>query len=89
MNLLLLRVVLVASFCVAVDSSGNALSYDGTSWAGPTIIVPYPYGDLISVSCSSSSFCAATNNHGLVTIYNGSSRSWRIPSTPSATTPAA
>jgi hypothetical protein len=54
-----------------VDDAGNAIVYDGTSWASPTPIdAP---NKLTAVSCSSSSFCVATDNVGNASIYGGTS----------------
>ena len=65
-----------ASFCAAVDSGGNALTYDGTSWSAPDSIDP-GNGDLSSVSCPSASFCAAVDYEGNVLTYDGTS--WSAP----------
>ncbi len=79
-----------AAFCVAVDISGDALTYDGTSWNWPTSCAGAAYcgvnmGSLASVSCPSVSFCvavgqgrgAAGKNPGSALIFNGSS--WGAP----------
>lgn len=58
------------SFCMAVDSVGNAIRYDGTSWSTPTTTGIGANG-LNSVSCSSSSFCVAVGVHGKASRYNG------------------
>ena len=61
-----------ASFCVAVDGSGNVLTYNGSSWSVPKSI-DAGGGGLTSVSCPSASFCAAVDNDGNVLTYNGTS----------------
>jgi hypothetical protein len=64
-----------ASFCVAVDINGHALTYNGSSWSAPVSIDAV---GLFSVSCPSSSFCAAVNViNGDAVTYNGSS--WSAP----------
>ncbi len=65
-----------SNFCMAVDRSGKAVAYNGTSWGSPS-----PTGDtniLVSVSCSSSTFCMAVDNHGNALAYNGTT--WGSPS---------
>jgi hypothetical protein len=64
-----------ASFCVAVDSSGFALTYDGSSWSLPFLI---DSGHALrSVSCLSASFCVAGDDNGHALTYDGSS--WSAP----------
>ncbi len=63
-----------ASFCVAVDDSGNALTFNGSSWSAPTSIDMHV---LYSVSCTSASFCAAVDLGGNALTFNGSS--WSAP----------
>lgn len=65
-----------ATFCVAVDSDGNALTYNGTAWSVP-LRVDADGSPLNSVSCSSSSFCAAVDNNGRAYMFNGTS--WSSP----------
>ena len=65
------------SFCVAVDHSGNAVTYNGASWSAPRSIDPNEM--LMSVSCPSPSFCVAVDNVGLATTY--SDGSWLSPKT--------
>src|ERR1017187_3098610 len=67
-----------SSFCAAVTSNGNALTYSGSSWSGPAEVGDL--ADLTSVSCPSPSFCAAVawNGQDAVTLtYNGST--WSAP----------
>ncbi len=64
-----------ASFCVAVDDAGNALTYDGSSWSSPEAIDAS--SSLSSVSCPTASFCAAVDQVGRALTYNGSS--WSPP----------
>jgi hypothetical protein len=58
-----------------VDHSGNALTYDGTSWSSPDSIDAA--NQIISVSCPTTSFCVAVDSVGNVFTYNGSS--WSSP----------
>jgi hypothetical protein len=62
-----------ATFCVAVDYDGDALTYNGTSWSAPTHIG----GDEDGVSCPSATFCVAVDQNGDALTYNG--RSWSTP----------
>ena len=64
------------SFCVAVDYFGRAITFDGTAWSTPVSVVAH---ELLSVSCVSSSFCAAVGLDGAVT-FNGST--WTAPVLP-------
>ncbi|HLI00288.1 MAG TPA: right-handed parallel beta-helix repeat-containing protein [Acidimicrobiales bacterium] len=66
-----------ASFCVAVDAHGNALTYDGTSWSRPAP-VDLDGGGFLSVSCPSSAFCVAVDRDGRAVRLNGSA--WTAPS---------
>jgi hypothetical protein len=70
-----------ASFCVAIDHSGRAVTYDGSAWSLPTVVYDgYPsyFGaELRQVSCVSSTFCVASDDDGSVFTYNGSS--WSLP----------
>ena len=47
-----------ASFCAAIDKSGNAVTYNGSSWTAPTKIDNPEW--LVSVSCASATFCFFT-----------------------------
>jgi hypothetical protein len=59
-----------ASFCVATDTGGNVLTYDGTTWSAPNNVDSEL---LISVSCTSASFCVAIDSGGgNVLTYDGS-----------------
>jgi hypothetical protein len=63
------------SFCVAVDSAGNALTFDGAGWSAPSRIdgtVP-----LSSVSCPSASFCVAVDSAGNALTFDGTA--WSAP----------
>jgi hypothetical protein len=64
-----------ASFCMAVDGSGNALSYNGSAWSTPVSI--NGTNSLNSVSCPSASFCMAVDGSGNALSYNGSA--WSTP----------
>jgi hypothetical protein len=74
-----------ASFCVAVDGNGNALTatrhpgWPGGSsmdWSTPVTIDPIA-GLLTSVSCPSASFCVAVDGTGYAFTWNGTS--WSRP----------
>jgi hypothetical protein len=58
-----------------VDSNGNALTFNGSTWSAPTSIDGGRR--LTSVSCPSSSFCAAVDSNGNALTFNGSS--WSAP----------
>ena len=69
------------TFCITVDTKGNALLFDGrnNAWGAPAHIDPV---GLASISCSPSSrdvrsaFCVAVNMLGLLTYTNGT---WSPP----------
>ena len=76
-----------ATFCAAVDDTGHALTYDGTSWSSPVqvqgLIGTDFGGNPVSLSCPTSSFCmaAASNADALdsdseIFTYNGTS--WSV-----------
>ena len=49
-----------ASFCAAVDITGNVITYNGTTWSAPQSI---DAGNLIhSISCPTTSFCMAVDS---------------------------
>jgi prepilin-type N-terminal cleavage/methylation domain-containing protein len=67
-----------SAFCVVVNGSGNALTYNGSSWSGPQFITSNllgseSFGTNEAVSCPSSTFCVAVDNDGNAYTYNGSS----------------
>ncbi|HZZ95965.1 MAG TPA: hypothetical protein VFE19_03060, partial [Jatrophihabitantaceae bacterium] len=63
------------TFCAGVDTTGHALTYNGTRWTRPVAI---DNDDLRSLSCSSRNFCVAADDHkGAVVVYRGST--WSAP----------
>ena len=63
------------SFCAAVDGTGKATTYNGTTWSAPATIDGTKA--LKAVSCPSSSFCAAVDGSGNAVTYNGTT--WATP----------
>ncbi len=61
-----------SSFCVVVDESGNALTWNGSSWSTPQAVSTGFY----NVSCVSTNFCVADAGSDVYT-WNGSS--WSQP----------
>jgi len=62
------------SFCVAVDDAGAIMLWDGTTWTGPTPVVPAATqytGIGMSVSCPSAQFCMVMNADGDYATYRG------------------
>jgi hypothetical protein len=61
-------------FCIAADDRGGVMSWNGTTWSGPTPAIPtaseYP-GVGISVSCPSAQFCMVMNGDGDYATYTG------------------
>ena len=64
------------TFCAAVSSGSDAVTFDGTSWSPATAIDPA--GQLGTVSCPASDFCAAVDYGPNAITFNG--RSWSKPS---------
>jgi RHS repeat-associated protein len=64
-----------ASFCVAVDSGGYLLTFNGTTWSTPIHVDGT--NSLSDVSCTSTTFCVAVDDVGDFTRYNGTS--WSTP----------
>ena len=64
-----------ASFCVAVDGGGSAVTFDGTAWSVPIDVDPR--NSLSSVSCPSASFCVAVDTSGSALSYAGGA--WSAP----------
>ncbi len=79
-----------ASFCMAVDASGAALSWNGSSWSQTSVIDNSPNGpqQLSSVSCVSSSFCIAVDTSGNALNYPGGNL-WSAPQLIDASAPLA
>jgi hypothetical protein len=56
-----------ASFCLAADTDGKALTWNGSTWSPPRQVVPQPvqYPEPgTSVSCPTASFCMVMNGDG-------------------------
>ncbi len=64
-----------STFCVAVDDTGNATTYDGTTWSAPIAIDTRLR--LSDVSCPSTSFCTAVDDHGFAMTFDGTH--WSAP----------
>jgi len=76
-----------ATSCVGVDSAGNAVSYNGTSWGTPAPV--FLAGAAQAVSCPTTSFCVAGTSDGAASVFSGGS--WSTPAvvdfTPTPATP--
>lgn len=55
-------------FCVAIDLTGRAYTYNGTKWSGDTMVAAL---GLYSVSCGATYFCVASDLLGGAYVYNG------------------
>ena len=64
-----------ATFCMAIDSDRDCLTYNGHTWSAPTF-VSTPAG-MVTLSCASKTLCAATDGDGDVFTYNG--HTWSAP----------
>jgi hypothetical protein len=58
------------NFCIAVDTGGGVLTFNGSTWTAPDIIDP-TYQHLWSVSCPSRTFCAAVDTSSNIFTFNG------------------
>ena len=72
-----------STFCVAIDSLGNAFVYSSGTWSSGTNIDAAVTGggtlgdQLSTISCASSTFCVAGDTKYNVMVYNGTS--WTQP----------
>ena len=69
-------------FCVAVDPTGVAYTYDGSGWSKGTTMDPgaTTTGDEVgvnAVSCASPVFCVAVDDNGYAVVFSGTS--WSTP----------
>lgn len=62
------------TFCMAVDRTGHAVSWNGARWSTPALVDPDGYYDL--VECASAAFCIAFGG-GTEVMYTG--KRWGIP----------
>lgn len=62
--------------CVAVDTRGNAITWNGQRWSRPVPVDPGG-GGLTAISCPGVSFCAAVDGSGHVVVRSGSR--WQRP----------
>jgi hypothetical protein len=60
-----------STFCVAIDNSGDAYFFSGSSWSEPEGVDESE--SLDAVSCSSTKFCVAVDGEGYAFAYDGSS----------------
>jgi len=74
------------TWCAAVDQKGNAYTYSGGTWSGPSLIDPGYAADadvgaeeLDGISCQSTTFCMAVSYLDGFATYNGST--WTAMST--------
>ncbi len=77
-----------ATFCMALDATGDYFTFDGSAWSGAYFgsnLPPNHFdpningngGSMTGVSCTSSTFCVAVDNAGYGLIYNGTT--WSAP----------
>jgi hypothetical protein len=62
------------SFCVAIGGTGNALTWNGSSWSAPVHVDPI--GNVSSISCPSTTFCLAVDLGAGKTATNGDYLTW-------------
>ena len=72
-----------STFCVAIDTAGNAFVYSSGTWSsGTNVDSAIPTGgtvsdQLLSVSCASSTYCVAGDSKYNAVVYNGTT--WSQP----------
>jgi hypothetical protein len=66
-----------SSFCAAVDSGGNAVVYNGSTWTAPASIGAGAIYGANAVSCPTAGFCAAIDVSTNVFLYNAGV--WSLP----------
>jgi ferredoxin len=62
------------SFCMAADTDGFIVTWDGATWARPIKVIPVATvhtGIGTSVSCSSANFCMVINEDGAYATFSG------------------
>jgi hypothetical protein len=62
------------SFCMAADTDGFIVTWDGKTWAPPIKVIPVGTdytGIGTTVSCSSANFCMVINGDGDYATYSG------------------
>jgi hypothetical protein len=64
------------NFCMAVGMFGNVTTFNGTSWSSPVQIDTGPNSPLLTVNCSSTDLCAASEGTADVVGYDGT---WSAP----------
>jgi hypothetical protein len=63
-----------ASFCLAADTAGKVLAWDGSTWSAPRQVVPTAVqytGPGTSLSCPTARFCMVINGDGDYATYSG------------------
>ena len=63
-----------ATFCVAVDTGGSVVQWNGSAWTSPHQVVPAAsdyQGIGTSVSCPTAQFCMVVNADGDYATYTG------------------
>ena len=74
------------TFCMVLDSAGNYLIFNGTTWSAPAPVAGSAgrFASPGSLSCPTTSFCIAVDSHGDALEYSSgswSSGSWSNPLT--------
>ena len=60
----------VPNFCMAIDSDGNVVTYNGTTWSAPRLVDPDLPGTNPVISCISATFCVVVDAAGGTVIYH-------------------
>jgi hypothetical protein len=65
-----------STFCVALASSTGGVRYytsNGSAWTQPTALFDTSGGPMLSLSCTSTVYCLATDSAGNASVYDGNS----------------
>ncbi|MHB8340573.1 MAG: fibronectin type III domain-containing protein [Mycobacteriales bacterium] len=67
-----------STFCLATDSAGDTITWNGTSWGAPQLVdaTNGSPNDITGISCLSTRFCMAVDASNNALAYNGSS--WTV-----------
>jgi hypothetical protein len=58
------------TFCMAVDYTGEYVTFNGTSWSTPSDVTVFPRDGVYSVSCASATLCVVIGDYDTY-LYDG------------------
>jgi hypothetical protein len=72
-----------SSFCMAVDTRGDAVEWNGVRWSAPVVVIPPATdytGDGTSVSCTADDFCMVIDGDGQYSTFTPPAAAGTVPS---------